>query len=143
MAQYDITYKCGHTIRKQLIGKINDRMSYIEWCKDNLCPECVKKHSIEKADKVAKEMGLPELAGSEKQIAWAKTIRNNAIETINYLLCKKIADDKKELFMGIVDKYLFQQTSAKWWIDNRGMVGAYDEVMMYLQEQMKKNGEIN
>ena len=52
MANYSIVYHCGHTADKQLFGNIEERMSYIDWCKDNkLCPECEERRRVEKIRK--------------------------------------------------------------------------------------------
>lgn len=70
-----ITYKCGHTKALNLFGN----ESYCEWklqqmqdeASEELCPDCKDKQAAEEA----KEMGFPELDGSEKQVKWAESIR--------------------------------------------------------------------
>lgn len=91
MALYDITYKCGHTCRKQLYGKIDSRHEYIEWARDNkLCPECEEEARAEKirkenenAQRIAQKEGYPDLQGTEKQVTWAVAIRNKVIKCIS------------------------------------------------------------
>lgn len=90
MAKYDVTFSCGHTAEVQLFGKVKDRQSRIKWLEEcGICPDCYraqkekeKKEAEEKAAAEAKDFGLAELQGSEKQIAWANKIRLAAIENL-------------------------------------------------------------
>lgn len=87
MAWYYGTFSCGHEGRVNIIGPGKDR----EWKKERafgeLCPECYKKWleeerrkaNLEAAEK-SSEMELPELIGTEKQVAWANTLRMEVIE---------------------------------------------------------------
>lgn len=87
MAWYYGTYSCRHEGRVNIIGPGKDR----EWKKERifsgLCPECYKKkleeerqeENIKSAEKSA-EMELPELTGTEKQVAWANTLRLKVVE---------------------------------------------------------------
>ena len=76
MAKYYGTYTCGHEGTTNIAGPIKDR----EWKKEKhfskLCFECHKKQQFEKAEKEAKKQKLIELKGSEKQVKWAITLRN-------------------------------------------------------------------
>lgn len=92
MAKYQVTFSCE-----------------IAWYEENgLCPECCKK----KITAEAEEMGLPELTGSEKQIAWANTIRENLESFYGWLEGLKFEDDKilhhessREVLTGTVTEY--------------------------------------
>ena len=154
MAKYQITYSCGHEATIQLFGKESDRQRKIEWLEsEGLCPDCYKakiaKEHAEasaKAYEAAKGMGMPELEGSEKQIAWEETIRQKALYRDSVLarimnMANAIFADqaKKDIWQRMADKlepvpkekrtdalygwYLDtvkKQTSAHWWIENRG-----------------------
>lgn len=152
MAKYDIEYKCGHIETEQLYGKTSERERYVEWAKDNkLCPECYREakelHQKEESLKAAtanSEAGLPPLTGTEKQIAWAETIRAERIKEIDAATAsyddklKNMADknlmDKanaralEDGFLSLEDAFICGKeatkaikgiTSAHWWIDNR------------------------
>lgn len=96
MAKYDVTYKCGHTHKLELYGKIDDRINKIAWLEENaLCPECFKKQKLEEA--ISKANDLPLLEGSEKQIAWAMTIRQEWIERGKSFLERKGLDYNENL----------------------------------------------
>lgn len=103
MAKYDVTFSCGHTATVQLFGKEADRQRSITWYEENgLCPECYKK-KIEAERKAAddaaaaeaKEMGLPDLKGSEKQVAWANSIRGAIVNEVNNCLGNAYKEQKR------------------------------------------------
>jgi hypothetical protein len=140
MAKYDINYACGHDGEEQLYGKGADRESYIQWAEQHkLCPECwAVKKAQDRYDENAKaaaanqSAGLPTLAGSPKQIAWAETIRakalaasGNQIRSDADACIAKAPADKHPLLRAVLDAMraaraeLEAQTSAKWWIDHR------------------------
>lgn len=107
----------------------------------HLCGECQKKQrqaDNEAAAQQNKTAGLPELAGSEKQVAWAETIRRETLDFIGTVLdgtaeefqiqarweefsysrgATGIKTDDPRL-PAAVDA-LKTKTSASWWIDNR------------------------
>lgn len=154
MAKYQVTFTCGHTGTVQLFGKTSDRERWIEWAEQNkLCYKCYEKQKEESHQQAAKvateeavENGLPSLAGSDKQIPWAETIRAEKLAEIDRLITPldtnmaKVAADpallekanSKAVEDGFVDfadsgeclKVAVNQIkatdSAKWWIDNRG-----------------------
>jgi len=100
---YVICEECGSEFRTELLGKIKDR----EWKLDNftwICDECKTKKrqkENEKAADEAKVNGLPELQGSEKQVAWANTIRRNRIESLKKAEFPGVfgaTDEKLEIF---------------------------------------------
>ena len=105
MAQYEVKFSCGHTATIELYGKEKDRQRKIAWYEENgLCPDCYRKQQEEEkkaeAEKVAAEaasLGLPELIGSPKQVAWADKIRVGIVNTIadcNQQLLKSGEDAK-------------------------------------------------
>ena len=80
--KYDITYSCGHTGTVELYGKTSERESKIRWYETTaVCPECYKKQQEETAKTITK-YDLPELGGSEKQVAWAKKLMESAITVL-------------------------------------------------------------
>lgn len=133
MAKYDITYSCGHTDTIQFYGKTKDREWKIANEESKLCPECWKKHREEERQKQNAEAaeanqaaGLPELEGTEKQIAWAESIRENMIEAVEKQIFGKMDKEKikqhPEIYQDFVKAFnaLKSHSSASWWIDHRG-----------------------
>lgn len=87
MAKYQITYKCGHLGTVQIFGPVAERDKKAGWIASKNCPECEELRRAEEhaaaslaAAAVNQEAGLPRLVGSEKQIAWAETLRAKALE---------------------------------------------------------------
>lgn len=143
MAKYTINHTCGHQVTVQLFGKYADRerrIAYLETCE---CDECRKAKANAAAAAAKEERGLPDLKGSEKQVAWANTIREKAykaldclapfasVEELKVLMGRwgKIDDKAKAQWLASVEKVkplydrwktqMDAQTEAKWWIDNR------------------------
>lgn len=114
MAKYTVTYKCGHTAEVQLYGKYADREKKIAWYATINCPDCEASEQKEKAE----ASGLPQLTGSEKQIAWATKIRNNALDIIN-AANERNTEAKRQVLADFRDKWLAIETSASYWIDHR------------------------
>ncbi|KHF33405.1 hypothetical protein CM49_04353 [Paenibacillus sp. P1XP2] len=138
------TYACGHDGRVQVFGKGKDR----EWKAtaefSKLCPDCYKTKLEEEnalqAEKAA-EMELPELIGSEKQIAWATTIRNRMIEEFDK--CNDPTKYNVENVQVLKMFILENRTSARYYIDNRNL-SVRDLFYMEaanVREYMKQNGQ--
>lgn len=101
MAKYDVTFACGHTATVELFGKSSDREWKLKRMAEGICPDCYKaqkeaerKAASEAAAKEAREQGFAELKGSEKQIAWAETIRAKFMEQLDELLEKMHQQDQ-------------------------------------------------
>lgn len=119
MAQYTINHSCGHTGHVTLFGPTKDRYRRIEWLETRECDECYKEGiAAEKAAESARAaerqtaLGLPELSGSDKQVAWALVLRQRVLERLAGM-CSD--DTARKQFTTIIAV----ETSAKWWIDHR------------------------
>ena len=114
MAKYTVTHTCGHQQTHELFGdnKSRDRkLSYEAGC---VCDACYREQQAPKvaqeraqalaaAQEQAATMSLPTLTGSEKQIAWAESIRAKMVnDKYNPLRCKAQVE-----------------TDARWFINNR------------------------
>ena len=129
MAKYDVNYNCGHSGRIELFGKNSERQRKIEWLSGQECPNCAAQTRAEKIERqnIAAAganlvAGLPPLTGSEKQIAWAETIRKFRIDHIDQLLTlskpKAETIPQAKLAVEILEGWR-GETRAAWWIDNR------------------------
>jgi len=142
MAKYDIKFSCGHVETRQLYGKTRDRENTISWLEGQLCSDCWKAEEARKreeataqAKEAAQEMELPELTGTEKQINWAICLRDNWLAIANEILARQIniwtpvinrhperkgeAEGKIALLQRTINTIITQQTTARYWIDNR------------------------
>lgn len=141
MAWYNGTFSCGCEGKVNVIGPQKERQWKIDRAFEKVCPECYEKYlekerlrkNKEAAEK-AKEMELPELRGTEKQIAWANTLRQDFINKISkfieeekdedswYYLKKQYNLKKLALIEDILivrDYILENKTESKYYIDNR------------------------
>ena len=137
MAWEMINYSCGHSERQQFYGKNTARVRRKEWMEKGVCPDCYreqKRIEREKESQVAagqaKNSGLPQLVGSEKQIAWAETLRKNSLGASQNTIRKGYVaetEEKKAQFEVAQNarKKLETETSAKWFIDNRADLDTY------------------
>lgn len=104
MAKYKVTYTCGHEGVVNIIGPNKDREWKLAYEEAKLCPDCYKakleaerqKQNAEAAE-ANQTAGLPKLEGTEKQIAWAETIRKSILEGIESKVLSKINPEQKEL----------------------------------------------
>lgn len=137
IAKYTGTYSCGHEGEVRLIGTHKDRKWKYENEFSKICPKCYREYLQKQREKEneiaaekAKELELPILTGTEKQVAWANTIRQKFIDdatgdlkstVISYIKWGGEVDNdmtKDELFE-IRSWILENRTEARYWIDNR------------------------
>jgi len=130
MAKYKVTRACGHEETVILYGKIKTREWRLEFVEpEKLCYDCYQAELAKKreeenrqAAEAAKEQGLPELTGTEKQVAWAETLRQKLIAEIEELIKKVPAEKKNDPQFHEALKafdYIQNITKASWFIDNR------------------------
>ena len=122
MAKYEVTYKCGHIETVQLYGPEKDRQHKLDWMRTCVCKDCYRRQQTERAAEKAAEMGLPELSGSEKQVAWAVTIRQKALENLSVLRAEMVLANQTQDLLDAFDSIVAgikTQAEARWWIDRR------------------------
>lgn len=122
MAWYYGTYTCGHEGRTNVVGPSKSREWKVERHFDDLCPDCKEAKRMEENEKsieTAKEMELPELIGSEKQVAWANTIRVKAVEQLDIEIESEDNESKKKQLSDASQYIMQNKTKASWWIDTR------------------------
>lgn len=139
---------CGCEFEKTTI-KRNSREanSWEEWAASyyDECTDCYKERkerekqeANEKAAEFSRESGLAPLTGSDKQIAWANTIRMKFVEAVDEFRAVRLqqiescGSDEKEFIdaagkeiesLDRIMAYLEQHyTEARFWIDNRNDV---------------------
>lgn len=93
MAQYSVTYSCGHTGTEHLYGRTSERENRLQWLQAfGLCPGCYAANRQQQRETAnsesarwAAENGLPVLQGTEKQCSWAETIRREKLARIELI----------------------------------------------------------
>lgn len=145
MAWYYGTFSCEHEGRVNITGPVKNRQWIADRKFEGLCPKCYEKHleeerikANEAAAEKAKEMELPELQGTEKQVAWANTLRQKMIDEINEGI--KLHEDINkpkiaENYRIALDYMINNKTTAKYYIDNR------DESILDLSKQLYKENK--
>lgn len=82
MAQYTITYTCGHSTVEQIYGKTDLRAAEADRRGSRLCRDCYRTQQQAAAEAKAETQQLPALVGSDKQAAWAVTIRARILDEV-------------------------------------------------------------
>jgi DNA-binding transcriptional regulator YiaG len=142
MALYDITRTCGHSEQVQIYGTNShgERERRAKWettkpCSE--CPQAARDQANTEAARAASESGLPDLTGSPKQIAWAQSIRLAGLADLEGYARRPrrhVSDAAHarmdEALYRILVRIAEAHAEAKWWIDNRGNIGAaaHDEM---------------
>lgn len=110
----EITHSCGHVERHVVGGMFaSDGDAQARKLARMKCKPCYKAGKQAKADVQADadratlaEVVLPDLIGSDRQIAWAVSIRLEQLAVLQRTMPSRVP-----AFVAIVD--------AKWWIDHR------------------------
>lgn len=148
MAWYYGTFSCGHEGRVNIVGPVKDRKWKAERQFEKLCEKCWEAKLIADREKAnveaarqAKEMNLPELIGTEKQVAWATTLRQKRIEEIQAEIDSDTnSDRKKSKCAKVLDYMLKNKNTAPWYIDNRNETAL--GIIECLAKEMPTEGEL-
>ncbi len=104
--------------------------NWAEWAVTHydLCESCaLEQHKAAAAALAveAKEMGLPELKGSEKQVVWAEQIRADMLTNIDQVYKVRCPNPSREEedFFNCLYKVLTNKDKASFWISNRDCSG--------------------
>lgn len=130
MANYSITFSCGHTVERQLFGKMDQRQSYIDWAgKAGVCSACKSADKVAACEAVEIEHGLPDLTGSAKQVKWARDIRAAKVAEIEAEFARalsRVLPDKMDIYerqCALGWQLVAAVTEARVWIDRRDLPG--------------------
>jgi hypothetical protein len=113
-----ITHACGHGQIHHLAGYARQQEQKAKWLETTRCRECfiADKQAVQ-AEAAARDVAavahltLPALSGSDRQIAWATSLR--AARLLAMILHE--GDDVP------LSALVSRLTDAKWWIDGRGL----------------------
>ncbi|RYF12951.1 MAG: hypothetical protein EOO77_16560 [Oxalobacteraceae bacterium] len=115
-----ITHACGHVQAHHLVGYASQQERKARWLPTTDCRSCYiagkRAEQTEAAlrnDAAIAHVELPALAGSDRQIAWATTIRAGCLAS---MLASPEIGTGWQSCLTIID--------AKWWIDHRTLTGA-------------------
>lgn len=86
--KYEIRFGCGHIGVVELFGKGYERerklYGYEHYGKCDACLAKERELKVEQEKAKAEKLGLPQLEGSEKQVAWAEDIRTKLLNNKQY-----------------------------------------------------------
>lgn len=145
MALFYGTYSCGHEGRTDIWGPVKNRQWIADKKFSGLCPECQKieiEKEIEKAnDESAMQsakLGLPDLEGTEKQVAWANTLRiqiaNKFEEQISFY---KETNPPLAIHFNEIQEFIMQKKKmASWYINNRE--DNFKEIIDKIEDEYKE-----
>ena len=130
MAKYTVTNTCGHTSSVELVGPERDRTRRLDAMERTTCRDCGRATATATATAQAEVAGLPTRTGTEKQIAWAATIRAEKLAAITVERELFVATGKRQMVPAeliIVELTAFDmaarkvagQVAAGWWIDHQ------------------------
>ena len=127
MAQYTVNHTCGHQQTHQLYGPNKDRQRKIEWLQTTVCTDCYRAQQDQQrqaqstqAAETAVAQGWPTLTGTEKQVAWAQTIRAEVLSHLPALRQRLEAfTEAQRTETETCITALIARTDAGWWIEHR------------------------
>lgn len=115
-----ITHACGHEQTHYLGGYVSQQERKAQWLQTTSCRACfIAGKKAEQQQAAARDeaaiahLDLPPLAGSDRQVGWATTIRASRLAGL-------IADPA----IGSDWRACLIVTDAKWWIDYRDLTNA-------------------
>ena len=134
------TFSCGHDGSVEVYGSSKQREHDAAYRFSKVCPECAARErdarNARNAEK-ARQLGFPDLIGTEKQVGWANTIRMEAIDKLENQLaynaqcidkCKESGEytpEREASINSVMEKtrrvyhFIGAQKSARWFIENK------------------------
>ena len=117
-----ITHACGHEQAHYLTGFASQQDRKAQWLKTTKCRPCfVAEKKTAQADAASRDgaaiahLDLPPLTGSERQVAWATSVRASRLAA---LVAEPAADG------AVAWEVCAPITDAKWWIDHRDLANS-------------------
>ena len=142
---------CGETFAATRVCASGDAAErFRTWAADNIteCDACrkarlAKTHEAEnqRAAETATRRNFPNLQGTEKQIAWATTIRDAFVTKTEAMELPESPWKEKILQMipEELDKFLAEHTNAGWWIDRRkDERRTFESLMTALRQRLRQ-----
>jgi len=139
MAKYTITMSCGHDETHQIYGPGKDRQRKADYLASRVCSECYRtKQAAEReaantsAAATAKAEKRPDLEGSERQVAWAESIRQMVWDQLDraemMVIERAPAGDPAAAKITDAIEDIRNRAAASWWIENRNRLASIADV---------------
>lgn len=107
-------HACGHP-SKYLAESQAARAMIAQWATED-CYHCQRMARDIAAVQEAQRLGLPDLVGSDKQVSWARTVRDEA----RVMLAAWVDKNSTVSDVAASEALLYGITDAGWWIDRKG-----------------------
>jgi hypothetical protein len=146
-----ILHACKHEAERELRGNRNSQAWQAKQWAAKPCPTCwradVDSASAE-AMLTAEEHNWPALVGTDPQIAWARTVRGELVDTLPSRMVEltKMADARGTTFDNVADaivlarEIVLAQTSAAWWIESRSTLAEAIPAVPGVRGRLKQAG---
>lgn len=112
-AKINGTHACGHPTR-YLAESQAARGMIAQWAVEE-CGSCQRHARDMAAIQTARDLGLPDLTGSDRQVSWARSIREDA----RVMLTAYIDRNPTPSDMAASEALLYGITDAGWWIGHK------------------------
>lgn len=157
MAWQEVTFRCGCDGHVQVYGPTKDRARKAEWIAEKKdCDECyAARVEEERADAMAAakaqaaEWELPDLQGSEKQIAWAERLRAAVLKNTEVAAATCAGDNEKAWLFAEGQAIYFRRAEARFWIDEMrlyedsiGLHHLTSDFMLAAKKARKEGGKV-
>ena len=147
MAWTEIKRLCGHVEDVQIYGSGKERERKVYAMERHLCAECQKIEDVRLEKERASDLDLvlPDLAGSEKQIAWATKIRSEKLFWLKDDIKSGASELPPEKMKKTMQHILNKRVYASWWIDNKekAISRIAKEEVEFAQEQAQRETRLN
>jgi hypothetical protein len=159
MGKHTVSHTCGHDQVHILFGPHKERDRKLDWLAGTPCSECWRaKQEQERtaantaAAEANQQMGLPALTGSDRQIAWAESIRKpicaafkeaeqKALADINPDLSEAAREEVGDAIVLLVDE-VCSKAESRWWIDEGRLLvaGNSGQALYHIGRQIEQRG---
>lgn len=121
MSKFTIVHECcGYTEDVNICGKESERPAKAAWIAKQPCLKCRAK--------AAREAGITE--GSDKQVAWAKDIRDGMVRKLDAYRRAQTA-----ALIDLATEWIDAHHNARWYIDNKGLATAQDVLALIPRDE--------
>jgi hypothetical protein len=134
-----VFHSCGHEVFHEIGGPVHTRRWQAEQRAKKPCAACKllawqTDTAVDNATYAARagEQDLPKLEGTDRQVAWAVTLRGQLLDSLPVKLVElnRLAEQRghdrlqvSAAGMAAIRQVILSETSAAWWIENQKRLG--------------------
>lgn len=127
-----VEHACGHAEQHDIAGHDRKREFVARRRATKVCSSCSRiawQADVDTTNayyaELAREHGLPELAGTDKQVPWAVGLRGELLDQVDAYapelraMCRQHGRPYNELGREVIHEIVRRHTDASWWIEHR------------------------